>query len=953
MSPRKSRYITLCQQLLTLLAVGAVVAPAANIVSMNVTHAPEAALAPAAPGAVTQQVAGAAQAVEPAAGAEDEAPVATAPVASTVEETTLTDAQGVAESGTTTDLAAPDAQPGTTPELPGTTPDETATTTPEATPGTTETLDPTTELLSEPQDVTGFGAVGVTWSPGATIDADTITFSIRTATDGTWSDWEEMPFEQGSDEEVATSGEEADVRPGTELVFVGEVDQAQVQVTAPGGLPSDVRVAVVDPGEAEVTEEAPAYEPAAPAEQASVSSSAGDLALASSGSPAQPAIYSRAQWGADERLRTDAPRYAAVKGAVIHHTVNANDYTADQVPSIIRGIYAYHVKSQGWSDVGYNFLVDKFGRLWEGRYGGITRAVRGAHISAYNDYAFGISAIGNYETAQPTAAMQEAIAQLIAWKLSIHGIAANSTQTWGSVRMPAIIGHRDGGQTACPGKYLYAKLGAIRSRALQLQNQGVATPQNTATKPNITDSNLVGSAHPDVLFRHNDGNVFIQPTGGMSLYEGPLVPIDGDFTGALAATLSPDLTGDGRPDVVVVDRNGVAWMKPGQGGSKFGHVKASISSTMFKGLDTLVAAGDVNGDGKNDLVGRVRATGKTYLYTGMGNGKFGAALLANDLKYYPQITVLQDVTGDRKPDLVLKDPGGRLFILPLTGVRAGKVTVSARITVPGSYGWAQAIGPAGDITGDGKPDLLLRRNDGKAVVLPWRANGAFGSVRGAVASIGTMGNLASAGNLVGASSPDVFGTINGRAYLLRHTGGVDVTAPVATNLRLPDATDIFNVGDWDGDGKGDVVSRGRDGVATLWRGNGAGRFTAAPLGDTLRGVTGLRYVGDVTGDGKGDFFGTGVDGRLRVYPGLGSEGFGDSLTATQALADWFTKPKNVNTSGFDIVSPVASLTGQAGPDLLLRKKSTGEMFIVQRTANGTLVRFCTLAQMSGRLDKIG
>ena len=114
---------------------------------------------------------------------------------------------------------------------------------------------------------------------------------------------------------------------------------------------------------------------------------------------AQPTIYSRAQWGADESIRNkSALRYGTINGGFVHHTVNANDYTEAQVPAILRSIYAYHVKSRGWSDIGYNFLVDRFGRIWEGRYGGIDKPVVGAHTLNYNEYSFAMSAIGNFET---------------------------------------------------------------------------------------------------------------------------------------------------------------------------------------------------------------------------------------------------------------------------------------------------------------------------------------------------------------------------------------------------------------------------------------------------------------------------------------------------------------------------------------------------------------------------
>ena len=139
-------------------------------------------------------------------------------------------------------------------------------------------------------------------------------------------------------------------------------------------------------------------------------------------------IYSRAQWGADENIRGKSSlHYGDVHAGFVHHTVNANDYTRAEVPGILRSIYAYHVKSRGWSDIGYNYLVDRFGRIWEGRYGGIDRAVVGAHTLGYNDDSFAASAIGNYEMAQPSAAMLQAYATLFAWKLSLHGVDASST----------------------------------------------------------------------------------------------------------------------------------------------------------------------------------------------------------------------------------------------------------------------------------------------------------------------------------------------------------------------------------------------------------------------------------------------------------------------------------------------------------------------------------------------
>ena len=187
----------------------------------------------------------------------------------------------------------------------------------------------------------------------------------------------------------------------------------------------------------------------------------------------QPAIFTRAQWGADESIRGTAPSYnTTIRAGFVHHTAGANGYSAAEVPKILRGIYAYHVKGNGWSDIGYNFLVDRFGRLWEGRYGGIDRAVVGAHTGGFNVDSFAVSAIGNYDKVAAPPVMVDSIARLMAWKLSLSHRNPNGTtvahlpgrRDVAVPRRPArsrfnvVSGHRDAGNTSCPGSNLYAQL---------------------------------------------------------------------------------------------------------------------------------------------------------------------------------------------------------------------------------------------------------------------------------------------------------------------------------------------------------------------------------------------------------------------------------------------------------------------------------------------------------------
>ncbi|WP_406725788.1 N-acetylmuramoyl-L-alanine amidase [Streptomyces sp. GD-15H] len=195
--------------------------------------------------------------------------------------------------------------------------------------------------------------------------------------------------------------------------------------------------------------------------------------------PAAPAVVSRADWGADESLVTDPPSYLDKVDAVfVHHTAGTNSYECADSPAIIRAILTYHVKTNGWSDIGYNFFVDKCGTVFEGRAGGTDKPVRGAHTYGFNGSSAGVSLLGDYENGgTPTAAAKKAIADVSAWKLGLHGVdpeakvtltAAADAKGWKNgdkVTLNAISGHRDGFATLCPGVALYSALPEIRRTA--------------------------------------------------------------------------------------------------------------------------------------------------------------------------------------------------------------------------------------------------------------------------------------------------------------------------------------------------------------------------------------------------------------------------------------------------------------------------------------------------------
>ena len=190
-----------------------------------------------------------------------------------------------------------------------------------------------------------------------------------------------------------------------------------------------------------------------------------------------PSIIRRAQWGADESIVRAPPWYAdRLRLAIVHHTAGTNSYTQAQSAAIVRGIQRYHTLSNGWNDIGYNFLVDKYGQVFEGRAGGIDKPVGGAHAAGFNTGSAGIAVLGTYSTVDVTSSARSALVKLISWRLDVAHVDPVKNLTYVSfgsdrypsgtaVRLRAVSGHRDTGYTSCPGNLLYGRLGALAHAA--------------------------------------------------------------------------------------------------------------------------------------------------------------------------------------------------------------------------------------------------------------------------------------------------------------------------------------------------------------------------------------------------------------------------------------------------------------------------------------------------------
>jgi hypothetical protein len=228
------------------------------------------------------------------------------------------------------------------------------------------------------------------------------------------------------------------------------------------------------------------------------------------GATAQPRVHSRAEWGA-EQCPTRGVNYASVRAAVVHHTVTANEYTRSQAPAAILAICRFHRNTNGWNDIGYNFVVDRFGRLWEARAGGIDEAVMGSHAQGYNSQTTGIANLGTFTSTPQSDAAIAAMARLIRWKLGNHGVRTGGTARLTSAggasarypygdrrRFPRILGHRDTGVTSCPGDQLYFQLAELRERVGERRPTG-AKVELTAPLPQLVTYSREGSAYSGTL----------------------------------------------------------------------------------------------------------------------------------------------------------------------------------------------------------------------------------------------------------------------------------------------------------------------------------------------------------------------------------------------------------------------------------------------------------------------
>ena len=499
-------------------------------------------------------------------------------------------------------------------------------------------------LLTDPLEVDRFFVAGFTWTGGADLP-DGVRIYLRVRENGSWSPWYLS--------EAADSGRDDRATPGTGEFVTGGADAIQASVVG-SSLPAGLKLALVPsrPQGEEVlgaddlktTEAAPTpvIEDASATDNQGTQVDPAAMTLSSSPAPvAQPAaasvaspatapatvpvvapaattanglpvaVTTRAEWGANASYMSWDPEYARAGHVVVHHTAGTNSYSAGQSASIVRGIYYYHAVVLDWGDIGYNFLVDKFGTVFEGRSGSVAapagRMSIGAHARGVNTGTMGISMMGDYSTVSPSDAQLSSVGKMAGWFLKRAGISDVTgwagLHVWtteryhagSTISMPRILGHRDVGYTTCPGNVGYSKLGTIRAiaKAQGSSPQGGSSgasstvpqdhPGAVALRSALGANDWIGAATSGVQastkggvfqsFEHGVG--YWSPATGAQFVGEPVLSAWGAYgyqTGSMGYPRSGGVAGVGGSRHQIFE-GGIAYWRPG---GRVGFIHGSI-----------------------------------------------------------------------------------------------------------------------------------------------------------------------------------------------------------------------------------------------------------------------------------------------------------------------------------------------------------------------------------------
>lgn len=671
-------------------------------------------------------------------------------------------------------------------------------------------------------------------------------------------------------------------------------------------------------------------------------------------------INTRKAWGANESWMTWKAEPITIKGAVVHHTEGNNNYTQAQVAGQIQGVYRYHAVTLGWGDIGYNLIVDKYGGVWEGRAGGLTKGVKGAHAYGANSDTFGISVLGSYMTSAPPAAAQTAVAKAVAWKLYTHGIKTTKSTIYvpGSDlkgrNVQLVSGHRDVGATDCPGDAFYARMSSLRtsteSYLTQLVKQTSTTPgTGTTLHPSIAGWDY-GLIMPDANFykpnamTENQIKTFIQTEGkdckGNSS-AGTTCLKDSTFPTQKLTTLRGgcqplNLTGKQTPWKIISETSKACGLNP-----------QVILVMIQKESSGIYQPRTASAWAK--AMGNSCPTGQQCDASQAGFQKqvyYGADKLVSyklQPTWWPYIAAVDSKKAVTMPYSSDSSCGGETFVMKNYATASlytynpfapNSATLNAYPSSGGScshtgnlnfYKYMKQWFPESMADGGGssttKPTTPTTPTKPTTPTTPtppaasvsWKPTIQIGH--------GWRTTVIHPGDFNGNGYPDLM-LVNSSGKLMFYAGraGERFANPVQIGHGWQTIDWVQGGVDWDGDGNMDLVARVKDtGELRLYPGNGRGGFKAAKkIGQGWNGISQMT----LTRTAKGPAIYAIVGDTLRYYPSNGRGGF--------------SARKDVSTGWKDVtyLAGVGDWTGDGRPDLLTRDKG-GILYLHPGKADGT------------------
>ena len=582
-----------------------------------------------------------------------------------------------------------------------------------------DSVEPAATLVVSSDLETTFDMIGLLWDEG---QVTKLWLQSRDPT-GVWGEWIEVPVAADHDNDAG------DGRPGSSPVYTGRSTAARFAAI---GNFTGAEAMMIDTKA--LTPAVGFTEPIAPTE--SPESAVGVV------SPPDPwwngasFVRDRSEWDTTGCRRPDAEyNFSTPQAIVVHHTASSNSYSEAEVPGVITGHCIFHVNGRGWDDLGYNFMVDRFGNVWEGRTASKTAAIQGAHTAGFNSKTQGVAMMGNFETSAPSSSHLSGLRGILNWLTGWHSVdptgqvtlIAGSTNNGGweggePITVPSIIGHRDLGSTNCPGSVFYGTFAALRA-SIDPVDFGI---DPSAIRCDGLVPTFLGTLGHDQM-RGTDGPDVIHGLAGNDLIYG----LDGDdivcgglgndylipgvgFDEVLGEDGSDTCGGDNIESCEVITNEEMFFYRD-DGLFRYYDIRvdASLPSPLLAGSGyaggwTSISAVDLDGDGQDEMF-FYRDDG-LYSYDNVNpDGTLGSPIRSGTgyTAGWSSITAV-DLDGDGQDEMFFYRDDGLFRFYDIDG----GADVGLPILAGTGYtaGWSSIA--AIDLEGDGQDEMVFYRGDG-------------------------------------------------------------------------------------------------------------------------------------------------------------------------------------------------------------------------------------------------